>query len=235
MKMTLTYETWDDAKAKEIEKNFKDSMDCLKWAFQYYGNEMIYACSFGLEGIVLIDLISKLKKDIRVVFLDTGLHFDETYSLIEKVRKRYPDMRLEMIKPKLTLAEQAATFGDQLWKNQPDQCCLIRKVKPLEEVLNGVPAWISGLRREQSKTRNHLNYLNQDHKFHTIKICPLIHWTLDEIRMYVDLHQLDYNELHDRGYPSIGCQPCTMPATNPHDERSGRWAHFNKTECGLHM
>lgn len=233
--MPLTYETWDDVKAKEIETNFKDSLDCLKWAFQHYGNEMVYACSFGMEGIVLIDLISKLKKAIRVIFLDTGLHFDETYMLIEKVRKRYPDMRFEMIQPKLSLAEQAEKYGDELWRTHPDQCCSLRKVKPLEEVLQNVPAWISGLRKEQSKTRKHLNYLNRDHKFQTIKICPLIHWTKEEIQMYIHLHQLDYNELHDRGYPSIGCKPCTMPAADPRDDRSGRWVHCKKTECGLHV
>lgn len=235
MSLLLTYETWDEEKAKEIEKNFHDSLDCLKWAFQHYGDELIYACSFGMEGIVLIDLISKLKKDIRVVFLDTGLHFQETYMLIEKVRKRYPDMRLEMIQPKLSLAEQAEKFGGELWRKHPDQCCYLRKIKPLEEVLQNVPAWISGLRREQSETRKRFNYLNRDYKFRSVKICPLIHWTKKEIQMYIHLHQLGYNELHDRGYPSIGCKPCTFPATDPSDDRSGRWLHCDKIECGLHV
>lgn len=234
MTFALTYETWDDEKAKEIENGFKDSLDCLKWAHQEYGNKIIYACSFGMEGIVLIDFISKLKIDLRVIFLDTGLHFQETYSLIEKVWKRYPNMQIDIIQPTLTLEQQAITFGEELWSKQPDRCCYLRKVKPLEEVLQRAPAWISGLRREQSETRKHLRYINRDHKFQTIKICPLIDWTKEEVKMYINLHQLDYNELHDRGYPSIGCQPCTMPAIDPTDERSGRWVHFSKTECGLH-
>lgn len=230
----LTYLTWTEDKAKEIEKNFKDSFDVLGWAFREYGNEIVYACSFGIEGIVLIDLISKVKKDARVIFLDTHLHFKETYDLIEKVKKRYPALNIKIIEPVLTLEEQANKFGERLWEREPNECCHIRKVQPLAEALIEIPAWISGIRREQSEARRNTNYINKDVKFQSIKICPLIDWTLDEIWTYVKLHELDYNELHDRGFPSIGCEMCTLPATDPTDERSGRWVQFEKTECGLH-
>jgi phosphoadenosine phosphosulfate reductase len=111
----------------------------------------------------------------------------------------------------------------------------MRKIEPLKRTLKGYKAWISGLRREQSPTRRHTEFVNKDKKFHLIKICPLIHWTWEEIWAYVDLNGLPYNELHDRGYPSIGCLPCTSPATDLGDFRSGRWAGFEKTECGLHQ
>lgn len=234
MSAVLTYDAWNEEKAREIEKSFKDSLDILKWAFRTYGDDLVYACSFGIEGIVLIDLISKVKKDVRVIFLDTDLHFEETYNLIENVKQRYPSMHIQKVKPKISLAEQAAAFGERLWEIDPNQCCSIRKVEPLAEALDEVPAWISGIRREQSTLRRKTNFINKDEKFKAIKICPLIHWTLEEIWMYVKLHDLDYNPLHDQGYPSIGCAKCTLPATDPNDARSGRWATFEKTECGLH-
>ena len=120
-------------------------------------------------------------------------------------------------------------------KRNPNKCCEIRKVLPLNEVLSTATAWISGLRREQSETRKHTQYLNQDHKFKSIKVCPLIHWTWKDVWRYQNKNGLDYNVLHDQGYPSIGCKPCTAPAINADDLRSGRWTGQGKTECGLHL
>lgn len=235
MSEPLTYFTWKDEKVLEIETSFQESMDVLKWAFKTYSEkDIVYSCSFGAEGIVLIDMISKVKKDAKVIFLDTDLHFKETYKLIDQVKKRYPQLRIELIKPEMTLADQREAFGDDLWEHSPNKCCHIRKVTPLAKELAGISAWISGLRREQSVERSKTNYLNKDDNFESIKICPLIHWTWKEIWSYILLHQLDYNVLHDKGYPSIGCQKCTVPATEANNSRSGRWANLNKTECGLH-
>ncbi|PWA09702.1 phosphoadenylyl-sulfate reductase [Pueribacillus theae] len=234
MEEELTYTTWHDEKAQRIEADFKDSLDVLKWAYREYGDRVVYACSFGAEGIVLLDLINKVKKNAKVLFLDTNLHFKETYDLISKVKKRYPELQIDMKKPRLTLLEQEKDYGEKLWERDPNQCCHIRKVEPLTESLTGTPAWISGLRREQSDSRKNTNYLNKDNKFQSIKICPLIHWTWKDVWMYITLHNLDYNVLHDHGYPSIGCEKCTLPATDPYDTRSGRWANTGKTECGLH-
>ncbi len=171
----------------------------------------------------------------KLSFLDTGLHFDETYKLINEVKERYPNLRIEMKKPELTLEEQAAEYGDELWSSQPNKCCEIRKVIPLNSVLSGTTAWLSGLRREQSETRKNTNYFNKDNKFQSIKICPLIHWTWKDIWRYAHKNGLPYNVLHDNGYPSIGCRPCTQPAFNADDLRSGRWTGSGKTECGLHL
>ncbi len=231
---TLTYQNWDEAKIAAFMDSKPDFLDTLKWAYQEYNDDIVYSCSFGAEGIVLIDLIHKVNKQAKIIFLDTGLHFPETYELIEKVKKRYPSLQINMLKPLLNVDEQAKWYGEELWTDNPNLCCHMRKVVPLKEALSNVSAWISGLRRDQSPTRNHTQYINKDEKFHKVKICPLIHWSWEEIMTYIHLNQLPYNPLHDQGYPSIGCAPCTHPVTIPGDLRSGRWIGNTKTECGLH-
>jgi phosphoadenosine phosphosulfate reductase len=231
----LTFENWEEQRVTEIIKENPDYLDILKWAYREYKNEIVYACSFGAEGMVLIDLIYKVNKQAKIIFLDTGLHFPETYELIEKVKKRYPSLQINMIQSKTSLDEQSKIHGDELWKHNPNLCCNIRKVVPLKEALSDVKAWISGLRREQSPLRSKTQYVNKDMKFHNIKICPLIHWTWEDIMNYIHLNNLPYNPLHDRGYPSIGCAPCTQPVSNSGDSRSGRWVGHSKSECGLHQ
>jgi phosphoadenosine phosphosulfate reductase len=231
----LHYENWNESKVDSVLKSQGDYLDILKWAFSEYRKDIVYACSFGAEGIVLIDLIYKVNKEATIKFLDTGLHFPETYSLIDKVQQRYPTINIVMVKPKSSLEEQAKWYGDELWKDNPNLCCHMRKVVPLKEALSDAKAWITGLRREQSPSRRQTQYINKDDKFQKIKICPLIHWKWDEIMTYIDLNKLPYNPLHDQGYPSIGCAPCTKPAQPGSDSRSGRWEGHGKTECGLHQ
>ena len=231
----LSYETWQEPNINfEIDETYKGALNVLKWSYEQYGEEIVYACSFGIEGIVLVDLISKVKPDATIVFLDTDVHFKETYETIDRVKEKYPQLNIIMKKPKLTLEEQAAEYGDKLWETNPNQCCQIRKLIPLNEVLSDSKAWISGLRHEQSETRKHVQFINRDDKFHSIKICPLIHWTWKDVWRYVTKHDLPYNPLHDQGYPSIGCSHCTKPAFDMNDLRSGRWQGTGKTECGLH-
>ncbi|WP_026571558.1 phosphoadenylyl-sulfate reductase [Sediminibacillus terrae] len=231
----LTFETWEERKKQQLDLQLKDFMDVIKWAYRTYEDRIAYACSFGAEGMVLIDLISKVKPEAKVIFLDTGLHFSETYSLIEKVKQKYPMLDLILAKPALTLEQQAAEHGENLWEKNPDLCCHIRKIEPLQQQLQDVDAWISGLRREQSPSRSMVDYVNKDEKFGKIKICPLIHWTWEDVWNYIKLNQLPYNELHDQHYPSIGCSKCTVQVLSDHDSRSGRWKNFSKKECGLHQ
>ena len=231
----LTYESWNEKKVEEILKKQSDYLDVLKWAFHEYGDHIVYACSFGAEGIVLIDLIAKVNKEAKVIFLDTGLHFPETYELIAKVKERYPTLQITKVRPAITLEEQAKQHGEELWKRDPNLCCHLRKVAPLQEALNGAKAWISGLRREQSPTRSQVQYINKDEKFHKVKVCPLIHWTWEDIMMYLNVNKLPYNPLHDKGFPSIGCAPCTEPVSENEGNRAGRWAGRSKSECGLHQ
>lgn len=232
----LTYDRWPgEGPDFEVDAMFKGAVSALQWAFDEYDDELVYACSFGVEGIVMIDLIASIKPTAQVIFLDTGLHFPETYALIEEVKKRYPALRISFRYPKLTVEEQAEQYGDKLWERQPDRCCYMRKVLPLKHVLDDALAWLSGLRREQSPTRAHMSFVNKDDTFTSIKICPLIHWTWQDIWNYVEEHQLPYNTLHDKGFPSIGCQPCTEPGDMVTGSRAGRWVNQNKTECGLHV
>ncbi|MCM3603413.1 phosphoadenylyl-sulfate reductase [Robertmurraya korlensis] len=234
----LTFSSYDHFSFPSFDENneTKGALDALRWSYEHYDeSEIVYACSFGIEGMVMIDLITKVKPDAKVVFLDTGLHFKETYELIDKVKERYPQLQIELKKPSLTLEEQAEQHGDELWKTAPNKCCEIRKIIPLREALSGATAWISGLRREQSETRKNTQYFNKDNKFESIKVCPLIHWSWKDVWRYAHKNDLPYNVLHDNGYPSIGCAPCTSPAFNADDMRSGRWTGTGKTECGLHQ
>lgn len=230
----VTYDQFKDPFAQwQPSDETKGAAGILSWAYDQYGSSLVYACSFGAEGIVLIDMIAKVKEDADIVFLDTEIHFQETYDLIEKVRARYPKLNIIMKKPELTLEEQAAEHGSALWKRDPNQCCYIRKIKPLEEALSGVTAWISGLRREQSESRKNTDFINKDERFKSVKVCPLIYWTWEDVWDYIQSNNLDYNVLHDQGYPSIGCVPCTS-AVEAGDSRAGRWQGMQKTECGLH-
>ncbi|WP_269321896.1 phosphoadenylyl-sulfate reductase [Oceanobacillus salinisoli] len=234
MENMLTYEKWDKQLQNRLNYELRDFMEVIKWAYQAYKEKILYSCSFGAEGIVLIDLISKVNPEAKIVFLDTNLHFKETYSLLDKVKKKYPKLNIKIVEPAFTLEQQAKKYEKKLWEHNPNQCCQIRKIIPLEKELENVDAWISGLRREQSPTRKSMEYINKDHRFKRVKICPLIHWTWDNVWKYIKLNNLPYNELHDHNYPSIGCAMCTLPVTKG-DQRSGRWANFEKIECGLHQ
>lgn len=237
MPLGLRYETLTDEELARLNEELakKDTLDVIRWAYEEWQDELVYACSFGAEAMVLIDLISRVKPDARLIFLDTGLHFPETYQLIDRVKKRYPSLRIEMIEPELSLKEQEEKYGEKLWEKDPDLCCRLRKVVPMEKALKGAVAWLSGLRREQSPTRAHVQYVNRDNRFKSIKVCPLILWSWEDVWMYIRTFDLPYNVLHDQNYPSIGCAPCTRPVAEGEDHRAGRWAHTGKTECGLHV
>ncbi len=230
----LTYDQWQEFDHFVVDRQLKGALNVIQWAYDTYGNELVYACSFGVEGIVMLHLIDQVKPNAKVVFLDTDFHFQETIDLISEVKQRFSQLNIEIKKPALTVEEQAEKYGDQLWKRQPDRCCYYRKVVPLQEVLSDAIAWLSGLRREQSPTRANTKFVNKDETFRSVKVCPLIHWTWKDIWDYVKKHDLPYNPLHDQGYSSIGCAPCTLPGDMKTGSRSGRWAQSGKTECGLH-
>lgn len=234
-KLTFQQASAEDYERINAELAGRDALDVLRWAYAEYGDGLVYSCSFGAEAMVLLDLISRVKPQAEIIFLDTHLHFPETYQLIEETRKRYPALQIKLAQPELSLAQQAEVYGEELWKRDPDACCRMRKIEPLRRELAGKTAWLSGLRREQSPTRAHLQYVNPDSQFSLVKICPLINWSLQDVWMYIKLYELPYNPLHDQQYPSIGCMPCTRPVKPGEDERAGRWAGLGKTECGLHQ
>ncbi len=193
------------------------------------------ACSFGAEDMVLLDMLMKIDRNASIFYLDTDVLFKETYELIERTKAYYGGVpNLKQVRPKMTLAEQAAEYGDELWRREPDQCCNIRKVRPLQDVLSTVDGWITGIRRDQAPTRANAKVFEWDAKFNLVKVNPLVRWTMDDVWDYIHEHDVPYNPLHDQGYPSIGCLHCTRAVAPGEDPRAGRWAGFSKTECGLH-
>jgi len=162
--------------------------------------------------------------------LDTGYQFQETLDLKEKLEEKY-QLKVLMVKTKFTIEEQDAKYGKDLFKTDPDQCCYIRKLVPLSELLSGKLAWITSIRREQTEIRAKAQAFEFDKKFKLGKINPLIHWTKSDVWKYIHEHKIPYNLLLDQGYDSIGCEPCTSKG----EDRQGRWAGKDKIECGLHI
>jgi phosphoadenosine phosphosulfate reductase len=207
--------------------------DVLRWAFVTFQERVEIASGFGVEGMVLIDIAARLQPSLRVFTLDTDFLFPESYALIERVEKRY-GISVERLKPALTPEEQEDHYGAQLWSRNPDACCNVRKIEPLRRKLESLSAWITSIRRDQTAARASARKVQWDSKFHLVKINPLADWSAKRIWQYVIKHNVPYNPLHDQNYPSIGCTHCTRSVLPGEDPRAGRWAGFNKTECGLH-
>ena len=198
--------------------------EILRWATDRFGDELILASSF--ENAVLIDLAVGVKPDIEVLFLDTQYHFAETLWFVEEVRRRYR-LNLRVEKPRVQ--------PDNRWQLDVNDCCRLRKVEPLTRALAGKRAWITGLRRDDGPSRANAPIVAWDAARQLVKVNPLATWTALDMAAYEATHGLPVNPLVDRGYPSIGCWPCTKPVADGEDPRSGRWAGLGKTECGLHL
>lgn len=192
------------------------------------------ACSFGSEDMVLLDILMQINSEASVFYLDTDVLFKETYKLRDDAVAKYGVPNLLQVRPRLTLQQQADKYGDALWEREPNVCCNIRKVLPLEQVLSGYDGWISGIRRDQAPTRAHAEVFELDQRFGLVKVNPLAFWSETDVWTYIHAKDVPYNPLHDQGYPSIGCIHCTRPVKSGEDPRAGRWAGFDKTECGLH-
>ncbi|MDP9384859.1 MAG: phosphoadenylyl-sulfate reductase [Actinomycetota bacterium] len=208
----------EDATAEEV----------LAYAVREFHPRLAVACSFQKEASVIVDLLLRAEPAARIFTLDTGLLFDETRETWRRFEERY-GVQVEVYAG-ISLAEQARRHGEELWTRDPDACCDIRKVTPLEGALSTVDAWVSGLRREQSPERAQTKKLAWDERHGKWKLNPLADWTERDVWRYIAEHDLPYNVLYHRGYASIGCTHCTRPGTG----RDGRWAGEEKTECGLH-
>jgi phosphoadenosine phosphosulfate reductase len=208
--------------------------ETLNWAFSTFGREAAIASGFGAEGMVLIDLASRVQRDFRVFTLDTEFLFPETYDLIDRVEKRY-GIKVERVYSLHTPEEQEEKFGADLWKRNPNQCCKLRKVDPLRTKLTELRAWITAIRRDQTSARATARKVDWDANFQRIKINPIADWTWDMVWTYIRKHKVPYNPLHDESYPSIGCTHCTRAIRPGEEARAGRWSGFSKNECGLHV
>lgn len=210
----------------------------IPWTLdRFAGQRVIMTTSFGMEGCALIDMYARHGRPLTVAYLDTMFFFPETYELRDEMIARYPHLRFENRGTTLTPQEQAAQYGDQLWKTNPDQCCKMRKVDPMKALMANVDVWITGLRRSQSPTRAHIKVIEWDWKFQTLKINPLANWEREQIWAYIKENDVPYNKLHEQGYPTVGCTHCTKPVEGSRIgeyTRAGRWADLGKTECGLH-
>jgi phosphoadenosine phosphosulfate reductase len=206
----------------------------LAWVGERFGRDAVLACSFQAEDCVLVDMIARVAPRVGVFYLDTGLLFDETYATRDRLQERY-GIRPVAFRPALTVAEQAAQYGEALWSRDPDLCCHMRKVLPLEQALAGRLCWITGIRRDQAPTRRHTPLIQWDARFRLVKVNPLARWTVDDVWNYIRAHDVPYNPMHDRGFPSIGCWPCTRAVRPGEDPRAGRWSGTGKIECGIHV
>ena len=216
------------------ELNLESAETVLRWALQKFGRDVALATGFGAEGCVLIRMLAEIDTNARIFYLDTDLLFPETYELIKKLEARY-GVRFEQRTSRLSLAAQAASYGERLWEQEPDVCCQLRKVDLLREILSGLRAWITAIRREQTPARAGARVIERDRKFEVIKINPLVAWSRWDVWRYIKEHDVPYNQLYDLGYRSIGCQPCTTLVQIGEEERAGRWRSSEKTECGLHQ
>lgn len=211
----------EEASAEEI----------VRWAAGTFGARFCVTSSFA--DAVLVHLVSRVAPGTDVVFLDTGLHFPETLRVRDQAAAALP-IRVRSIRPRLTVGQQDGRYGPRLFAREPDECCALRKVEPLERALSDYDAWAAGLRRDESPTRAHTPVVHFEASRGKIKVNPLARWTQADVDTYISRHDVPVNPMLSQGYGSVGCWPCTRRTKAGEDPRAGRWPMFDKTECGLH-
>jgi len=218
--------------------------ELVAWGLKrFQALQKVMTTSFGMEGCALIDLCSKAIAEnelpnLKVAWIDTAFFFPETHQLREKLEKRYSNIEIVRWSTSVSVQDQADTYGNELWKNNPNLCCHIRKVVPMKENIAGNDLWITGLRRTQSESRANTEILSWDWRYQLLKFCPLAAWTRADVWNYVQQNDVPFNQLHLQNYPSISCFHCTrsVPGSSPDSEtRDGRWEGKDKDECGLHF
>src|ERR687891_1825703 len=206
--------------------------ELIAWTHQHFWPRVCLTCSWQKQSSVLVHMVAELGLRMDTVELDTHLFFRESYDTRDALVDRY---QLKLIQPSIpTIAEQHRAEGPNLWERDPDRCCHIRKVEPLERALAPYDAWITGIRREQALTRADAKRVEWSERYGVWKVQPVVDWDAKRIQAYIHVNEIPYNPLHDQGYPSIGCVPCTRRVLSGEDERAGRWAGTGKLECGIH-
>lgn len=229
--------TADDIRLLDLSFNKSPVEEILAWAWKSFGRRAAIGTSFQGAGLVTLHVSRMNGFDFPVFTLDTGLLFPETLALKKRLEDFFK-IKIESIEPDLTVEQQAHSYGAELWTHDPDLCCTLRKVLPLRDKLTEIDCWITGLRRQQSHTRADIGIvelysLSNGSGHDIIKLNPMATWTHEAVWSYLRQSKIPYNPLHDRGFCSIGCQPCTR-VTDSEGGRSGRWMGFNKVECGIH-
>ncbi len=211
-----------------------ESRSVLRWAHGRFGDRIVVASALGPQSIAILGLLHEEGIDLPVLFLDTDLHFPETYALIAAVEARL-GLSIRRVRPRLSLMEQAERHGPRLWARDPDLCCALRKVRVLDEALAPYDAWISGLRSTGVGPRARVPLFDRDEARGLFKVNPLARWRRSQVLTFLAERDLPVSPLLERGYASVGCAPCTRPVADPSDERAGRWVGRGKTECGIHL
>jgi phosphoadenosine phosphosulfate reductase len=206
----------------------------LRWAVDTFYPRLTMATAFGAEGCCILHMLAEIEPRVHVFNLETGYQFPETLELRERIKRRY-GIEVQYVRPELTVKEYEEEHGGPLYGHRPDQCCHDRKILPLRQAVKGYAAWISAIRSDQTDHRAAAGVVQWDGKFGLVKVNPLLSWTRNDVWNFIARHDVPYNPLHDQGYPSIGCWPCTHPVIEGEDERAGRWKGMAKKECGLHV
>ena len=232
--LKLTYYPPDRIRAAAEWLEGRPPQEAIGWALDEFGRSLTIATGFGAEGVALIDMAVRIDPQPDIFFLDTGFLFTETYELRRRIEERY-SIEIRAVNTELSPEAQAARFGPRLWSRDPDLCCRLRKLEPLNDALRGRSAWMTAIRRDQSPTRASAQVVEWDYGWQILKVNPLAGWSKRDVWDYIARNDVPYNPLHDEGYPSIGCTHCTRAVRAGEDERAGRWSGHAKTECGLHI
>jgi phosphoadenosine phosphosulfate reductase len=237
--MRLAY-SLSPSKVAALSAEFEtaSATEILRWAFEQFGTGAAIGTSFQGAGLVTIHHAVAAGLPLPVFTIDTGLHFPETIELKARLEQFFGFV-IEALHPEYTVERQAEQLGSELWARNPDLCCTLRKVEPLQKKLGTLGAWVTGLRREQSAGRSGIQILelygfDRLREKNILKVNPLAGWSRNQVWDYIRQHSIPYNPLMDRGYRSIGCQPCTGIVGSGQGDRAGRWTGFDKTECGIH-
>ncbi len=220
---------------RSVSLGFEESEpeEILKWALDRYSDRFTMATAFGPEGMVILEMLSRVAPKAHVFNLDTGYQFPETLALRDRVAELY-GIEVELMRPEQSVEVYELSNGGPVYKSDPNRCCNDRKIAVLRRAALGKYAWASAIRRDQSPDRLRAPIVGWDSKFHLVKISPLANWTKKKVWERITSKGIPYNPLHDQGYTSIGCWPCTRAVSFGEDERAGRWSGTGKTECGLH-
>lgn len=227
-----------DIETLDAEFDRYDALDIIDWAANEFGDDLALSSSFGADSAVMLQLATRVKPDIKVIVVDTGFLFPATIAFRDELTKRL-NLNLLVYRPKMPRVEFIQEHG-KMWRSSPDACCAFNKREPFDRAKRelGIRCWLTGIRREQSETRRNSPIVQKDH-IGLMKLCPIANWTAKDVHYYLQENDLPYHPLRAQGYLSIGCQPeegyCTNKVKPGEDPRSGRWAGFDKTECGLHV
>jgi phosphoadenosine phosphosulfate reductase len=238
MSLQLTEISAEEVKQLAAEYETAPLLNILGWLWKRFGMRAGIGTSFQGAGLVMIDHALRAGLKFPVFTLDTGLLFPETYELKSRL-EQFWGIEIEAVKSDLTVDQQTAEYGAELWKKAPDACCALRKVEPLKKKFNELAVWITGLRRQQSEGREKTRVFELYHfdvlrDLYILKANPMVSWKREDVWAYIHERGIPYNPLHDRGYRSIGCWPCTRATADGENERAGRWTGFDKSECGIH-